>query len=189
MEKEKREQADRIIKNFLKDNYIKETTLPVDIFEMATNLGFDVRGAFFEDNIDGIMIADETVSVIEGFESNKIIVYNNLRTLEEIRFIVAHELSHYIKKYSEEKESGSHRIFMAAARDHSDRGYSDNSDEQFIDYMAAVLLVPTNSLKEKYASYVKTKTNREFSKLAFSVSEEYQVEIKLARRRLEEVFC
>lgn len=48
----------------------------IDVFKLACELGFDVRGAELEKNINSIMIIDEKIDIIPYFTSNKVIFYN-----------------------------------------------------------------------------------------------------------------
>ena len=75
IDKNRREQLENILESFLKKNKIK-LKAPVDVFDLATKLGFDVRGAEFKENIDGLIIVNENKEAISEFISNKVIVYN-----------------------------------------------------------------------------------------------------------------
>ena len=48
----------------------------IDVFKLASELGFDVRGAELRDGINGLMIVNEHCDKIPGFDSNKVIAYN-----------------------------------------------------------------------------------------------------------------
>lgn len=167
---------ENIINNFLKEhNIILE--VPVDIFSVATKLGFDVRGAEFEDNLDGLIVVDENEDVIEPFTSNKIIAYNCKRDITSKKFIVAHELSHYI----EEKVDNPRKKIVCAARDHADN-YSQDDQEQRKDYMAAALLMPKEHMLGRYTNISKT------SDFITQVANDYNVREIMAERRIAEVF-
>ncbi len=136
-------EMEAVLSSFLKSNEI-QITVPVDIFQLATEqLGFDIRGAEFKENLEGLLVVNEFQEKIEGFDSNKVIAYNCFKDINAKKFIVAHELAHYI----EEKQASEDAKLVLAARDH-EGSYSDNKEEQRKDYIAAALLVPQSHLKK-----------------------------------------
>lgn len=151
-----------------------ERIVPVDIFKFATDLGFDVRGAEFEEQLEGLLLVNEFLDEVDGFVSNKIIAYNCYKDIYTKKFIVAHELAHYIY----EKTDACDKKIVLASRDHKD-GYSSDEKEQRMDYIAASLLVPKDDLI-MYLSNNKNATS-------LQVAERYKVPEKLAQRRIEEV--
>ena len=170
--KQEMQKMEDLIKNFIETMGIK-IVVPVDIFKLATDLGFDVRGAEFEEQLDGILIVNEYVDKIEMFNKNKIIAYNCLKDIDAKKFIVAHELAHYIC----EKTNAHDKKIVTAARDHKD-GYSSNEQEQRMDYIAASLLIPKDDLIE----FIKNRDN-----VTAQVAKRYKVPQELAQRRIEEV--
>ena len=93
--KEEMNRMEDLISAFLEKMEI-DYVVPVDILKVATDLEFDVRGTEFEKNLKGLIVVDEYIEKIEGFDSNKIIVYNCFKDINMKKFIVAHELAHYI---------------------------------------------------------------------------------------------
>ena len=153
--KEEMDNMESMLKLFLEKNNINLEP-PVDIFKLATELGFDVRGAEFDDNLDGLLLVNETVDIIEPFTSNKIIAYNCQKTLEHKKFIVGHELAHYIDAKSQDPENK----IVCAARDHSEP-YSDDRNEQMKDYISAAILMTRDYVINKYKN-VADKTSQHF---------------------------
>ncbi|MCM1055481.1 MAG: ImmA/IrrE family metallo-endopeptidase [Bacteroides sp.] len=162
-----------MIDHFIKTEKLK-ISIPVDIFEVATNLGFDIRGAEFSEPLEGILIVDEFEKEIGGFNSNKVIIYNCEKDIYTKKFVVAHELAHYIY----EKVKSKQNKIVVAARDHESESYSDDKKEQMMDYIAAGLLVPRNELI-KYCELKKAN--------AKDIALKYNVSLELAERRIEEV--
>lgn len=148
--------------------------VPVDIFKVATNLGFDVRGAEFEESLEGLIVVNEYTEKIEGFDSNKVIAYNCFKDINMKKFIVAHELAHYIS----EKANAYDKKMVIAARDHV-ASYSEDRREQQMDYIAASLLIPKDDLCQFL--------NENADANALKVAERYKVPEELAQRRIEEV--
>lgn len=165
------DEMEDIIDSFFKMKKVK-ISIPVDIFELATELGFDVRGAEFSEPLEGLLIVDEFENEIGGFNSNKVIVYNCEKDIYTKKFVVAHELAHYIYEKIISKESK----IVVAARDHENENYSDDKKEQMMDYIAAGLLVPRNDLR-KYDKKMDFK----------EIASKYNVSFELAKRRIEEV--
>lgn len=177
--------AENEISSFLSKNNIF-VEVPVDIFALATRLGFDVRAADFTNinggkSLEGMILVDEELEQIQQFKSNKIIAYayNPDKDIKSIKFIVAHELAHYID--AKMKNNGNKVVI--ALRDHNDE-YSKDKDEQIKDYMAAALLMPRNSIRNKYSK----EDYENNSNLHIELAKEYNVDVDVAERRLKEVF-
>ena len=174
--KEQMTEMEKILKKFYAKNNI-ELVIPVDIFEVADFLGFDVRGAEFKESLDGILLVDETSERIEGFNSNKVIAYNCFKNIYMKKFIVAHELAHYISAKSEKNR----RKVVLATREHKGE-YSGNIDEQKMDYMAASILMPRDDLIKTFGG-----KNIEETELINLIVSRYKVSSEMAKRRIEEV--
>lgn len=170
---EERNEMENTVENFLSQMNIQRK-VPVDIFELALQLGFDVRGAIFNESLDGAIMVDENRKKIGPFNSNKVIVYNKLYDIYHKRFIVAHELAHFIRA----KTDNPNTAYIGATRDHK-CGYSDDREEQEMDYMAATLLIPREDLR--------IFLNKPGSAETFEVSERYKVSLLTACRRMNEV--
>ncbi|MBE6638910.1 MAG: ImmA/IrrE family metallo-endopeptidase [Ruminococcaceae bacterium] len=171
--KKEMQEMEELIAAFLKAMNI-ELSIPVDIFKVATDLGFDVRGAEFQEQLEGLIAVNEHIDKADGFDSNKIIAYNCFKDINTKKFIVAHELAHYISA----KTNAYDKKIVVASRDHAD-GYSDDRVEQEMDYIAASLLIPKDDLQQ----FMKSNANVEISQVA----ERYNVSEEMAKRRMTEV--
>lgn len=97
-------QAKDIVLSFLKENKIDNVDICnsfdyIDIFKLGTELGFDIRGAFYPDENDKntcILLVNEREDKIEKFNSNKVIVYRNFMKLDFTKKVIAYELANYI---------------------------------------------------------------------------------------------
>ncbi|MEE0945573.1 MAG: ImmA/IrrE family metallo-endopeptidase [Acutalibacteraceae bacterium] len=167
---------EEIVKAFFEKNNI-EVIIPVDIFAVASSLGFDVRGAEFKEPLEGLLLVDENIERIKEFNSNKIIAYNCQKNIYMKKFIVAHELSHYISEKTKNKD----KKIVLAARDHEGE-YSNNTAEQEMDYMAASILMPREDLLKNFSG-----KNTERAELINLIASRYNVSVKMAERRIEEV--
>lgn len=174
------EGMETVISSFLEKNKI-DLTPPVDIFKFATDLGFDVRAAKLPKEIEGLIIVDETSPKISNFRTSKVIGYNIHSNLIKSKFVVAHELAHYIDEKMSPDNYGTK--IVVAAREPCGSNYSNNVDEQRKDYMAAALLIPKNDLLRKLPTDRSLLDDLFYQKLA----NYYRVDIQLAKRRVEEV--
>ena len=170
------DEMEDILSRFLK-HYNIELIPPVDIFDVLYKIGFDVRGAKFDEALDGLILVNEEISIIKGFDSNKVIAYNCNKNIMEKKFIVAHELAHYI----EEKVKNIDTRIVVAARDH-EGNYSSDKNEQRKDYIAAAILIPKDDLKKRFS-----KSHSE-ANVAEKIAGFYNVELTLAKRRIAEVW-
>ena len=101
-----------------------------DIFEFCNELGFEVWKIPLDDEkLDGIILAkgvDRRIGLKKSLD------------LQDARFVLAHELSHYIR----EVMSNSPHEVLVAERDRIFHGIDKDPIEDEMDYMAAALLVP-----------------------------------------------
>ena len=133
-----------------------------------------------EENNRIFVAVNENEQVIKPFSSNKIIAYNCTKPLEHKKFIVGHELSHYI----EEKHKNPDKKIVCAARDHYSKDYSNNRDEQRKDYISAAMLMPQSIMKSKYQNIEPKNTDAFYQQVA----DEFKVSKVMAIRRIEELF-
>lgn len=158
----------------LRENNIS-TLSGVDVLALAKQLGFTVWTSNLPDSDDGFILVNPNVDKIPGFSNNKVIVVNAERPYVTKRFIIAHEIGHYVLSVSDSKEE---EIFAARESQH---GRSD--DENDIDYFAACLLMPETSFKAQYED----KKQFPLNQLVSELSEVFQVPAGSALRRLEEL--
>ena len=114
----------------------------VDIANVAKQLGFLVGNAKLGQEEDGFIIVDEGRSSILGFNTDKLIGVNSERTIDWKRFIIAHELGHYILHFKEKNFKG---LYV-----HLDSKNECLDAEDSADYFATSLLMPMNSFVENY---------------------------------------
>ena len=86
IELQERKKIEKALNDFL-NAYKLKLLPPVDVFQFATQIGFDVRGTEFKDNLEGLILANENLDVIPGFDSNKVIAYNCKASIETKKFI------------------------------------------------------------------------------------------------------
>ena len=90
-----------------------DNTDAIDVIEIAKKLGFEVGNAVLKDDVDGFILVEEGKSELLGIKTDKLIGVNSTRNLAWKRFIIAHEIAHYVLQYSKVNNNG-----MFAHRDH-----------------------------------------------------------------------
>ncbi len=173
--------VEKNISEFCKKHKI-EFTRDCDLFEVCQQLGIKVLSMFMEDSIpgvDGLLLVNK---------NKKVIGVNNNLPLHQARFVIAHELSHYIRNDMSENKSD-----VFAAKDKLFHDEDKDIEEHIMDYMAASILVPkeefNKDLERLSLQNVKTKEDvknvspDDIEYLAYR----YNVESKLIRRRFLEV--
>ena len=184
----RRKELDELVSSFCSENKLDVKN---DVIGSLYKIGFKVYSARFKRELAGMILVDENVNKLEKFDSNKIILYNEKFNYYEVRFILLHELAHYISRKFVEKDAK----LLFAVRDHNEE-YHEDVEEQEMDYMAASMLVPTSELQLKIEEYV---SKNDFSNVNIvstlqndeyfiqMLQREYKVEKILARRRIGEV--
>lgn len=149
----------------------------VDVIDVAKRLGFVVGNAVLNEEDDGFIVVEEGRKEIMGIKADKLIGVNSDRSLEWKRFIIAHELGHYILHFKEKNLKG-----LYAHRDHK-RGHNDLENEA--DFFAANLLMPKESFKNKYKEI--KKVYKKDKEIVDALSKYFIVTIRMTERRIEEL--
>lgn len=165
------------VKETLKSIQYTVSENSVDVIDVAKRLGFVVGNAILNEEDDGFIIVAENQEEILEVKTNKLIGVNSDRTLEWKRFIVAHEIGHYILHFKEKNMTG-----LYAHRDHK-RGHSEIENEA--DFFAANLLMPRDMFKDKYNAMKKIYDN--YKEIVDALSRHYIVTAKMAERRIKEL--
>lgn len=139
--KEKSEPLEKKLQGFYK-KIGKSFEPPYDIFQYSSDLGFAVwKIPLEEEKLDGLIIVDE--------ENDKLIALNHLLNLPDARFVLAHELGHYIEKFM---ANGSEQLLLAE-KDRFSHGDEKQPIEHDMDYLAAAMLVPKDKFIADLKSY------------------------------------
>lgn len=141
----------------------------VDIVNFAQNLGFIIGQATLPDNEDGFLLIRP-----QDKKDSQIIAVNKHRSLEWKRFIIAHEVAHFILHYN-----------VGTAYIHRENVKGKDERENDADYFAAALLMPNDSFKRVHNKLVKDglKDNALYIQLA-SV---FKVPLGSVTRRISEL--
>lgn len=110
--------------------------LPVDVSNIAKHVGLIIREEALEDEISGMLVLKDSVSVI---------VVNKLHHVHRQRFTIAHELGHFLLHRNENK------VFIDTTPVFfRDTVSSEGQKQQEIDAnaVAAALLMPEQTVKD-----------------------------------------
>lgn len=156
--------------------------VPVRIAAIAEMLGFFVGQAKLTAGTEGIIAVDRTKKELLGVGRNMVIIVDRRLDDARKRFIIAHELGHYLLRpdrdgpvfeRSERWESFLHR----------------SAEEEDADYFAACLLMPHNSYSEalRLLGPCDRPTANGRYRAAAILSEQFRVPQLAALRRIDEV--
>nr|QGT51458.1 hypothetical protein Unknown280_1500 [uncultured Spirochaetaceae bacterium] len=165
------------VKNTLKSAQYIISERSVDVIDVAKRLGFVVGNAVLNEEDDGFIVVEEGAEEIMGIKTDKLIGVNSNRSLEWKRFIIAHELGHYVLHFKKKNLKG-----LYAHRDHK-RGHSELENEA--DFFAANLLMPRESFEKKYTKIKQIYKNDK--EIVDALSKHFIVTIRMAERRIEEL--
>lgn len=178
---------DEVLNSFLEKNEFAMSVLekiPVDIFQLATLLGFAVFPARLGDSIDGLLYVDSE-NRIQSYD--KIIMFNEKLKNDEAhaRFVVAHELGHFIEKSETGSNANKLHDSLAARTVHNSQNTRSDYERQ-IDYLAASLLMPRDSVMKYIEKNTKKVSDFDFD-FYYGMARHYIVEIDAAKERVNEV--
>lgn len=163
--------------NLIEEINYKDDSDAVDVIRIAKMLGFAVGNAVLKDDVDGFIIVEEGKNDILGIKTDKLIGVNSERPLEWKRFIIAHEIAHYILHYSKEKDKG-----IYAHRDHR-KGKDDIENDA--DFFAANLLMPRDKFTEKFNELKKKQL--ELEEIILLLSNKFVTTQETVQRRIGEL--
>lgn len=185
----RRKELDEIVQNFCRETGFNAKA---DLFKELNKIGFIIYSAQFKRQLAGMILVNENVEKLDEFGSNKVILYNKRYNYYEVRFILMHELAHYISRKFIEQDTK----LLFAVRDHNEE-YHDDVEEQEMDYMAASMLVPTDEIISDINEYkidLKLSVKDGFADALKQdeyfiqrLQRKYKIERVLAMRRIDEV--
>ena len=161
--------------------YDEKSTSAVPIVDIAKNMGFFVN---ITDNLpnndSGFIIISPELK--EQFSSNKGIVVSDKVKYGKARFVIAHEIGHYLFDFNEQAEPQFSHIFT----EHYSKDSQDDPDELRVNEFAACLLMPRSNFS---ASFEKLKTNADFSPadIISALAEQFAVTPKAATARIQDL--
>lgn len=149
----------------------------IDIIGLAKNLGFVVGNAELSDDEDGFIIVEEGSEQILGQKTDKLIGVRADQSIEWKRFVIAHEIGHYILHYDKMKNHG-----IYAHRDHK-KGKSEKENEA--DFFAANLLMPRERFMKQFTALKEVGLSTE--EMTLILAKRFCVTEIMTKRRFEEL--
>lgn len=149
----------------------------IDIIGLAKNLGFVVGNAELSDDEDGFIIVEEGSKQILGQKTDKLIGVRADQSIEWKRFVIAHEIGHYILHYETMKKHG-----IYAHRYHK-KGKSEKENEA--DFFAANLLMPRERFTKQFEALKKVGLTTE--EMTLILAKRFCVTEIMTKRRFEEL--
>lgn len=183
-ENEELKNARLTAEGILKSRQLMNAKEPIKIVSLANQYGFTVGVSDHLGEFQGVIAYDRDGKTKQlGTNYTKVIAVSKDLTLQEKRFVTAHELGHYVMSdWTNEKPNQSYgdtkQSFRARRAKHGRSDY-----ENTIDYFAACLLMPSQAVLE-ILSDMKEKDQESQAK---ELSEIFDVELEVARRRIIEV--
>ncbi len=169
---QKKQEIEMRVEEFIAENKI-DTSEPVDIVALARKLGFAVALLDLPETEDGFVLVDVNDNNLFNLNSDKVIGVNENRNFIDQRFIVAHELGHFLLHSKNEP------LFA-----HRENIKGKNQEENDADYFAACILMYEELFIYVYNALEKV-TNKLEEKILF-LAEFFKVPEQSVRRRIAE---
>lgn len=132
--REKSEPLEFLISEFAK-KYNLYLSNNANIISFCEKLGISVKNySTKQEGYDGFILVNDNFKII-GID-------NNLSPIDR-RFLIAHELGHYVKADSKNEK------ILLALKDNLHHGCEKSCDEHDADYLAAAILVPLRQFKKE----------------------------------------
>lgn len=172
------EKANNITDKYLLHN--KENGY-VDIIKIAQDMGFLIGNAKLSDDSDGFIIIDEKKDEILGLPTNKLIGVNANRSLGWKRFIIAHEIGHYILHFID------NAVKLDGLYAHREHITGKDEEENKADFFAACLLMPKNIFSREFKQKKAENEKCEKWEIAALLAKDFCVTETMALRRIDEL--
>lgn len=174
------ERVTEIAKRILNDtSYYNKTSTP--ILKIAKDFGIITYTTdSLDKDISGVIYVGGTTHKL--YNSNKVIFVDENEILKHQRFIVAHELAHYLFDYlGDSSYLDEKKLFVQTypRRNHS------STKEFLADRFAAEILMPSKLFIEQYNRIMDEKNNRTFT--IMYLSEYFKTKISSIEKRINEV--
>ena len=156
---------------------INEDTDAIDVIEIAKKLGFIVGNAGLENDVDGFIIVEKGKKEVLGQKTDRLIGVNATKELNWKRFIIAHEIGHFILHYNENENNG-----IYAHREHK-KGKSEQENEA--DFFAACILMPRELFVNKAKELLAKKLTK--NEMIVLLADKFCVTHKMTERRFKEL--
>ena len=168
-----------IANNFLKIIEYKNIENPVPIVEIVKNMGFMVKMADeLPNNASGIILIAPELE--ERYHTTKCVLISNKIKYGKRRFVLAHEIGHYLFDYSSQTEARFVHRFIASYN----KDTIDEPNERKVNMFAAALLMPEIMFKNKYSEFIE---ENDLLTTIMRLSEIFQTTTKSVEKRISEL--
>lgn len=151
----------------------------IDIVAFAESKGFEVfLSKMPEKDEDGAIY----IGISENEKKTQRILISNKLSYPTARFVIAHELGHYVLHYNEkEMNEQEGKVFF-----HVDTHSNKSKDEQAADYFAACILLPKDVFRNKYEELISRIRKSEV--VIDMLSQIFIANPRTVQRRISEVY-
>lgn len=146
----------------------------IDISRIIYEMGFYVCQMAMDEDMDAFIIVD--TDLIEKYKTPKVICLNKDNSVGTKRFLLAHELAHYIFEYKEREQARYYNTYNKK---------EESISETRANLFAANILVPEDVFKRKYAEYMEETESKPVT--IQKLAEFFNVSTKCIEYRMEEV--
>lgn len=154
------------------------TDVPIPIIKILQSAGLKVFKDKMENkNLSAFIAIDPRLQEIFG--SDKIVCVNEDESLFHARFVLAHELAHFLFDYNEAENVKYYNTYMANCS--SDRDFIEKRANKF----AACLMMPEQQFRHSERKTFTEKGDRSATMVA--LSKEFSVPIEAVHKRFEEL--
>lgn len=174
---ENKKKIEDSVDKLLREIKYESKTEYIDIIEIAHKLGFVIGNAVMDAQDDGFIIVEEGAYSIMGIKTDRLIGVNANRMREWKRFIIAHEIAHYMLQYKQgtTNEMYAHRVHKTGK----------NEKENEADYYAAALLMPKERFITKYIECRERESR--YDRMVEQLASIFAVTKRMIERRIKEL--
>lgn len=160
--------------------YYKQAATPVN--RIAEDLGLiPYRTYGLPEDISGVIYSGGTTEKIYG--TDKVILVDKREPEKHQRFIIAHEIGHYLFDCITNAKYNDNRILFAETYPKKNH---DSEKERMADQFAAELLMPSALFAKQYGIAMEEKHNYMFTLIY--LSEFFETKVSSVKKRISEVF-
>lgn len=176
-------EVEHLADSILVTNNPSELVAPTPIIKIASDFGFKIfKLTNLGEEVSGNMYVGGTTKKV--FQHDKVIVVQDKEDYYHQRFIIAHELGHYLLDYIGNPIFENPKKFFSKTYIKAD--HQDSSEEVLADRFAAELLMPARLFMQKYLNIMDYSQNNIEYTIAY-LSTYFEVKKGSIRKRIKEV--
>lgn len=176
-------QAEALAQRVLADGDYAMVRGVMPVVRIAEKFGFR---CFLKDNLDenisgNIYVGGTTRKV---YDTDKVIFVSSKERVEQQRFVIAHELGHYLMDYLGSEKSLNSKLLFSKTYPKQDH---DSQEEVRADRFAAELLMPAREFLRRYIQAMTASNNDSVYTISY-LTDFFGVKQTSVRKRISEVF-